>query len=448
MKKRLRIICFVLIGIIVMVIIYKLVIIYNRIDILKLEVLNYDENKKNMTINVIRVTNKLNNNFKCFAENENVTLSGIGENNHCHLTLDVLDDYKIFIKNSNNKISNSVYLKDALYKVLSFKFKHDEIYLTVNEEKNLDYDDVVIGNVNYNFKIEDEKIAILENNKIIGLAKGETFLKSDLISEKLKIIVTDLITKPVATKDKKELLKCHAFTEEEANMLDKILAYKVKEGGYQTRAGALAAARFLTLEFPYRVPYFFENGRVNNSGVHLADGEGRYYKDGLYLAESKKEGILYKWRGPAIWGCPLTNLEDKKNYGYIAGKLMPNGLDCSGFITWALKNGGFDPGDVGAGETVDRDNQCTDLGEYTKITPELLNSGKVKVGDLINWWGHIGMIIGIDKDNDKYYVAESLAYIGGVRAMIYSKNSLMNTFTHIILMDRYYQKDGNITNMW
>ena len=30
---------------------------------------------------------------------------------------------------------------------------------------------------------------------------------------------------------------------------------------------------------------------------------------------------------------------------------MPNGLDCSGFIAWVLKNAGFDPGDIGAGDT-------------------------------------------------------------------------------------------------
>ena len=28
---------------------------------------------------------------------------------------------------------------------------------------------------------------------------------------------------------------------------------------------------------------------------------------------------------------------------------MPNGLDCSGFVTWSLYNSGLDVGDIGAG---------------------------------------------------------------------------------------------------
>ena len=72
---------------------------------------------------------------------------------------------------------------------------------------------------------------------------------------------------------------------------------------------AVVAARFLTLELPYRIPYFYENGRVSDTGVHFVDGEGRYYKKGLYLAESKKKDIIASWTGPAIWGCPLKNLE-------------------------------------------------------------------------------------------------------------------------------------------
>ena len=122
---------------------------------------------------------------------------------------------------------------------------------------------------------------------------------------------------------------------------------------------------------------------------------------------------------------------------------MPNGLDCSGFVTWSLKNAGFDPGDVGAGESPDIDNQCTDLGEFRYLANEIDN---VKVGDLLNWWGHIAMLIGIDEDT--YYVAESLSYIGGVRAMIYTKKELLNTFEYVVLMDKFYKKDGNYQNFW
>ena len=139
------------------------------------------------------------------------------------------------------------------------------------------------------------------------------------------------------------------------------------------------------------------------------------------------------------------NLESNAKYGYTMGKMMPNGLDCSGFITWSLKQAGFDPGDIGAGESPDRDNQCTDLGKFTKLKE---NFDKIKVGDLLNWWGHIAMLIGIDEKTNTYYVAESLSYISGVRAMIYTKNELLETFPYVVLMDSYYQKEGNYSNYW
>lgn len=56
------------------------------------------------------------------------------------------------------------------------------------------------------------------------------------------------------------------------------------------------------------------------------------------------------------------------------------------------------------------------------------------------------MIIGIDEDN--IYVAESLPNLGGAVAKRYSKTNIRNTFTHVVLMDKYYEKDGNLTDMW
>lgn len=53
----------------------------------------------------------------------------------------------------------------------------------------------------------------------------------------------------------------------------------------------------------------------------------------------------------------------------------PNGLDCSGFISWALKNARFDPGDIGAGDSA-YPYQMTKLGEFVSLTPELIKSGK------------------------------------------------------------------------
>ena len=89
------------------------------------------------------------------------------------------------------------------------------------------------------------------------------------------------------------------------------------------------AARFLTLHFPYKIEYFYENGRLGTNGI---DGEGRYYHKGLYLNSSKYSTISKSKNGPKVWGCSLYSTPVKRNDN--------NGLDCSGFVSWALLNGG------------------------------------------------------------------------------------------------------------
>ena len=86
----------------------------------------------------------------------------------------------------------------------------------------------------------------------------------------------------------------------------------------------------------------------------------------------------------------------------------PNGLDCSGFVSWALLNGGYDVGDVGAGINEDRTDDLDDLSTKMKLTEENFDASLVKPGDLIGRYGHIGIIIG--KEDSTFYIAESLDY--------------------------------------
>ena len=452
MKKKV-ILCivgmFILLGVMVLVIFnYK---VYRKLELINVNVSYYDEVNKVLNINLQRKVSPFNSDFYCHADGVKNTYNVKGENNKCELVLDINDSYTLYLSNSKNDKSNVIKLNDVFNGVLSFKFKTDTLYMIKDEKKVIDYYDVVLDKkVDYSFKSSDTNIIDVVDGKIIAKSEGNAYVYSDKIQDKLNVVVTNIITKPYATKDKKTLLPCDAYNEEEAELLDKILEYKINDAGYQTRAGAVAAARFLTLEFNYRIPYFYENGRVpisstnkSNINTHIADVEGRYYKKGLYLSKNKYKDIIASWKGPSIWGCGLTNLEIEPRWGYIVGKKMPNGLDCSGFVTWSLKNAGFEPGDVGAGESPDNDNQCTDLGEFKYLSENINN---IKVGDLLNWWGHIAMLIGID--GDTYYVAESLSYIGGVRAMIYSKNELLKTFEYVVLMDKFYKNDGNYQKFW
>ena len=139
-----------------------------------------------------------------------------------------------------------------------------------------------------------------------------------------------------------------------------------------------------------------------------------------------------------MWGCSL--------YDRPIGKNNVNGLDCSGFVSWALLNGGFDVKDVGAGWSNKLD--LTDYGDVKKVSSSVIS--QIKVGDLLHSTkagGHIGIIVGMD--SDKFYIAQALWYneVGVIITSI-NKNKLSTEFPHVVLMDKYYKSDGKLTNMW
>ena len=138
-------------------------------------------------------------------------------------------------------------------------------------------------------------------------------------------------------------------------------------------------------------------------------------------------------------------------YNRVSHNRNANGLDCSGFITWVLVNGGFDPGDIGAGVSPGI-KDLTDYGEKTIFNAKVIKSGKVKVGDLLSstgpGGGHIAMIVG--EDDEYYYVAESLWTSPNVGVVIlpYSKKNLFKRYYYVMLMDSYYKEDGKLTKLW
>lgn len=333
-------------------------------------------------------------------------------------------------------ILNIVYVlfksKDDKFMDYNIVLNTNEIYLSINEsfkiESNID---------NVDFISLDNSVAVVDNGIITGIGKGETIIQVKIFNtfEEVKVSVSDLYTVDVLNEEK-EYLKCNQYTKEENNYLDKVLEYKINNVGYKTRAAAVEAARFLTLEFKYKIPYFYENGRLLTNGVRsYVDGEGRYYHKGLYLSEDKFNSIVATEYGPVIWGCPL--------YTKILNITIPNGLDCSGFVSWVLLNAGFDVGDAGAGISEEKINDLDDLGTKLKINSE--NISKVRVGDLLSRDGHIGMLIGIDNDN--FYIAESLN--DDLHVLTYDNQELLDSnWVYFIDLDSLYNNDGNLTNMW
>lgn len=423
--------------------------------------INESINFENQVIFNVEVDNyfyKLNKETWCYLTSED-KVPDINDsewlkasNGYCSFTVPS-GDYKIFVKDKYGNINDIDKQKVEINKVLEIKPNKKTIYLYKGGNEKISYELVKLGSVedDITWTSANDKIASVSSEGVItgnDYGATEITLTSQTgTTTKINVFVSSFITKPKINFDK-PYVKCKQFTKEEADLINEILFDRVESAGYGTRAGVIAAARFLALEFSYRVHYFSENGRLKNYPPYKhVDGEGRYYHKGLYLSEDDysllEEGAILA--GPAMWGCEIPMYVNLPQYKY--GQKYPNGLDCSGFVTWALYNGGIDVGDLGAGENASH-YDLDDLGTKVKITKDLLNSNKVKVGDLIGNNGHMAIIAGIDEKN--YYIAESLNTTAGVVITTMAKSKLPSSYLyqHIILMDEVYKEEGTYTNMW
>ena len=421
-KDKVIIIIISILGVLFLGMGITLLYYYEMIKIKSVEIVDYDKQNDKVSIDVY-IENKLPINIYCAISKEQdiEKLEFIKANNNVCSFNEVYDDYYIFLK-YNKEVKEYVNINDVTDKVLEFSVDKNCYDITKGLDTKISYVLKMYGNCDISWDSFDDSVLKIEDDTLIGIKNGKTKVVGKALDKEVCFDVNVkalTVEMPKHFDYDKSYLTCNRYSSKEAKDLDKLLFKRIEEaGGYKTRAAVVAAARFLTLEFPYRIDYFFENGRVNSSGANYADGEGRYYHVGLYLNKDKFSSIKYTFAGPVIWGCPLMNYED---YGwkYISGRPNSNGLDCSGFVAWALLNGGYDVGDRGAGETPDSDFQMTDLGKRVNVTKELIDSNVVKAGDLINWWGHIGVIVGID--NDTYYVAESLDFYDGLVVKEYKK---------------------------
>lgn len=270
--------------------------------------------------------------------------------------------------------------------------------------------------------------------------------------------------------------------------------YDGKGNYYGTRASVVAAARFLVLQFPYDIPYMMWGVSRNYSSTHpLANTTLSHYSTSLggkgkseTAAESRIYGLnlttkAYQDRSSSTvarkdavpWGClPECDKTSAGKACIPSGKKeeSPNGLECGGLVSWALRNGGMRLGDTTAGffglcdgkcaeacPNAKRKYQCKDyvngvvsasaatrnntwdkvyeklnkLSESDIIDVYKLNekqpkeSSQIKAGDLLHRSytkkdgtsaGHIAMVLGVYRNSSDeittVYVAEAVGKTG------------------------------------
>lgn len=154
-----------------------------------------------------------------------------------------------------------------------------------------------------------------------------------------------------------------------------LIASNVENSGYGTDAGVVAAAVTLIAElgnnYDVKIPYFWGGGH----GQMITGAEGNW---GSNQCRASANGRIYDYCG----------------------------LDCSGFVAWAIYNGGFKIAARTAG-----DFQNLPGAERVSLT----ESAVLQPGDLIESGAHIVLVVGVDEDAGEYICAEASGYGSGVK---------------------------------
>ncbi|WP_135553600.1 hypothetical protein [Paenibacillus cymbidii] len=123
------------------------------------------------------------------------------------------------------------------------------------------------------------------------------------------------------------------LTEEGRTALQNELKTCVRAAGFGTRAGVVAAAKYLAVDFPFDVNYVSGNGGIYHDGAIAVPGTPLYrlkYQDGLNI-DSETTG----------WGC-LDDTLYQNTENKVENPAKLHGTNCSAFVYWAINNGGFD----------------------------------------------------------------------------------------------------------
>ena len=188
--------------------------------------------------------------------------------------------------------------------------------------------------------------------------------------------------------------------------MNKFIHDSVVSNGAGTRAGVVTAAvsfvNYLYDNFNAKIPYYW----------------GGYYQ---------QYGVSPEFGGKTR---PATSASGSLFYY--------GGLDCSGFVSWAIKNGGYN---ISRHTTQGFDDMFKDS---CKITDKNCIG---QPGDLINARNyHVQMIVAVDEEAGKYIIAEATTTNGynGVVREVGIHTSFPMQDTKILKLDSYYNNSNNV----
>ena len=177
-----------------------------------------------------------------------------------------------------------------------------------------------------------------------------------------------------------------------------LISTNVANSGYGTRAGVVAAAVTLIAElgnnYSVKIPYYWGGGHgmmIDGSDGNWGSGSCHTYANG-------------------------------QSYNYC-------GLDCSGFVAWAIYNGGFNVAARSAG-------YFQNLPGAERVTLSS-NSAVLQPGDLLESNSHIVLVVGIDEGANNYICAEASSNASGVK---FSTRRFSASGYWGVKMDGFYER--------
>lgn len=262
-----------------------------------------------------------------------------------------------------------------------------------------------VFSTNYNSTTSNQFLANADKDyeDILNLVYGSDNLSSATCTSAGNIDYGDYVLSSdghtILHQDLSSFLQSNGTSLEEFNSL---IAENVEKAGSGTRAGVVAAAVTLIAElgnnYNVKVPYFWGGG--HESAIN------DYAKS--------------NWGSSSCY-----TYANNQSYNYC-------GLDCSGFVPWAIRNGGFNMSWARLAGTFQN------ISGASRVS--LSNSAVLQPGDLLESSGHIVLVVGIDESASQYICAEASGNADGV---LFTRRAFNSSGYWGVKMDGYYDNPAN-----